>query len=242
MATPRARSKQKATPAWAEALRERRMKLELSQEEVAARTGDALSQRTISALETGATPLEKVAISRVISLANALNWTLRQMQEATGIDLGAANHDGWTIAGSGPQLLTPIHNVYRVPVIGLASAGAPVADDQDARIIGWEYPAADEYRPHMLCLQVDGESMDNGDTDGLRNGDRLYVDTRDLTLQDGKVYVVHVHGNGIVVKRARQLGNDWWLFSDNSNFSPTRPDEATIIGRVYWHQPRGKRL
>ncbi len=125
MATPRARSKQKATPAWAEALRERRMKLELSQEEVAARTGDALSQRTISALETGATPLEKVAISRVISLANALNWTLRQMQEATGIDLGAANHDGWTIAGSGPQLLTPIHNVYRVPVIGLASAGAP---------------------------------------------------------------------------------------------------------------------
>ncbi|WP_165953335.1 LexA family transcriptional regulator [Deinococcus sp. S9] len=233
MATPRAR-KQKATPAWADALRERRMKLALSQEEVAARTGDALSQRAISALETGATPLEKVAISRVISLANALNWSLRQMQEATGVELGATNHDGWTLA--------PVPNIHRVPVIGLASAGAPVADEQDERIIGWEYPAADEYRPHMLCLQVDGESMDNGEADGLRDGDRLYVDTRDLTLQEGKVYVVHVHGNGIVVKRARQLGNDWWLFSDNANFSPTRPDEATIIGRVYFHQPRGKRL
>ncbi|WP_232220834.1 S24 family peptidase [Deinococcus geothermalis] len=165
---------------------------------------------------------------------------MADLEKATGVDLGVVK--AWTLAGSSPQTLAPVPNIHRVPVIGLASAGAPVADEQDERIIGWEYPAADEYRPHMLCLQVDGESMDNGEADGLRDGDRLYVDTRDLTLQEGKVYVVHVHGNGIVVKRARQLGNDWWLFSDNANFSPTRPDEATIIGRVYFHQPRGKRL
>ncbi|WP_230288856.1 S24 family peptidase [Deinococcus sp. 14RED07] len=127
-------------------------------------------------------------------------------------------------------------------MIGLASAGAPVSDEEDERIIGWEYPTDSEYRPHMLCLEVDGESMNNGDADGMRHGDRLYVDPTDMQLQENKIYVVHLHGNGIVVKRARRLGTDWWLFSDNTDYKPTRPDEATVIGRVYYHQPRGKRL
>ncbi len=242
MAIPRARANQKPIPDWAEALRERRMKLSLSQEELAAKTEEAVSQRTVSSLETGVTHLDKMAVSRVVSLASALNWSVREMQEATGVDLGAAIPLGWTQAGMDPQTLVPVHNIHRVPVIGLASAGAPVADEQDSRIVGWEYPTPDEYRAHMLCLEVDGESMSKGETDGLHSGDRLYIDTRDMDLQEGKVYVIHVHGNGVVVKRARLLGADWWLFSDNSTFKPTKPDEATIIGRVFFHQPRGKRL
>lgn len=174
------------------------------------------------------------------ALAHVLRWSMAEMQEATGVDLGVPK--GWTVAGGSQQSLSPVGDVRRVPVIGLASAGAPVADEEDARIIGWEYPAESEYRTSMLVLEVDGESMTNGDAEGLNHGDRLYVDPRDTDLQEGKVYVIHVHGNGIVVKRARKLGTDWWLFSDNTEFTPTRPDEASIIGRVFFHQPRGKRL
>ncbi|WP_168734699.1 LexA family transcriptional regulator [Deinococcus sp. KSM4-11] len=242
MANPRARANQKPIPDWAEALRVRRVQLGLSQEDLAARTDDLVSQRTVSALETGATPLDKMAIARVVSLANALDWSIRQMQDATGIDLGAAIPTEWVQAGSGKQTLTSVADVMRVPVIGMASAGAPVNDEEDERIIGWEYPTADEYRPHMLVLQVDGESMNNGDAKGMQHGDRLYIDPRELELHEGRIYVVHVHGNGIVVKRARKLGSDWWLFSDNKDFAPTKPDQATIIGRVFFHQPRGMRL
>lgn len=177
-----------------------------------------------------------MAVGRVVSLAAALNWSGRELQEHTGVDLG---YDTPSIPSA---KLSPVPSLHRVPVIGLAAAGAPVTDEEDARIIGWEYPTDTEYRPHMLCLEVDGESMNDGAADGMRHGDRLYVDPRDMQLQEGKVYVVHIHGNGIVVKRARKLGTDWWLFSDNSDYKPTRPDEATVIGRVYYHQPRGKRL
>lgn len=198
------------------------------------------------------------------ALAHALQWSMADLQKATGVDLGVPSgwtvagsvqrkeKDGWTISGRGEkpfpddigpaQALHPVPEVHRVPVIALASAEAPVDDTSDQRIIGWEYPDDEQFRSHMLVLEVDGESMNNGNADSLQHGDRLYVDTRDLMLQDGKIYIVHVHGNGIVVKRARRLGADWWLFSDNSQFEPTRPDMATIIGRVYFHQPRGKKL
>ncbi|MBX8464324.1 LexA family transcriptional regulator [Deinococcus sp. RIT780] len=215
------------------------MQLGLSQEDISARTQEQVSQRTVSALETGTTLLEKMAVSRVIGLASALSWTVQQMQEATGIDLGSAAPRPVSPRG---QTLSPVPSLHRVPVIGLAAAGAPVSDEEDERIIGWEYPTDNEYRPHMLCLEVDGESMNNGDADGMRHGDRLYVDPTDMQLQENKIYVVHLHGNGIVVKRARRLATDWWLFSDNTDYKPTRPDEATVIGRVYYHQPRGKRL
>lgn len=215
------------------------------------------SQQWLSRLERDRTG-EIIAAAhgpRLRGLAYALRWSLGDMQTATGVDLGIPpgwqeagihpENSDWTPAGSlrvDAQKFNALANIYRVPVIGLAAAGTPVTDEEDARIIGWEYPTDTEYRPHMLCLEVDGESMNDGAADGMRHGDRLYVDPRDMQLQEGKVYVVHIHGNGIVVKRARKLGTDWWLFSDNSDYKPTRPDEATVIGRVYYHQPRGKRL
>lgn len=199
--------------------------------------GVRISQSYLSQLERGIKPISSLGGERMDVLRRIYKVSVEEWAKRTGMTIATPVDEP-----SRSQTLSPVPNLHRVPVIGLASAGAPVADDQDARIIGWEYPVEDEYRPYMLCLQVDGESMDNGDADGLRDGDRLYVDTRDRDLQEGKVYVVHVHGNGIVVKRARQLGRDWWLFSDNSSFKPIRPDEATVIGRVYFHQPRGKRL
>ena len=183
-------------------------------------------------------------------LSRALDW--RDKFDMM-LDLGVMKHDEVEAFGAAikglvssadrqSQTLNPVTDVHRVPVIALASAGAPVDDSADARIIGWEYLDDEQYRAHMLVLEVDGESMNSGHADSLQHGDRLYVDTRDIRLQDSKVYVVHIHGNGIVVKRARKLGEDWWLFSDNSDFAPTRPDEASIIGRVYFHQPKGKKL
>lgn len=220
---------------WLIDLRDRQ---QLRQDEVDKKSRDLgarISQSYLSQLERGIKPLaslggERMDVLRRIYAVSPEEWAAR-----TGLSIA-------TPTAVSSQTLSPVPSLHRVPVIGLAAAGAPVSDEEDERIIGWEYPTDSEYRPHMLCLEVDGESMNNGDADGMRHGDRLYVDPTDMHLQENKIYVVHLHGNGIVVKRARRLGTDWWLFSDNTDYKPTRPDEASIIGRVYYHQPRGKRL
>ena len=70
------------------------MQLGLSQEDIALETDEHVSQRTVSALETGSTLLSSMAISRVIALARALNWSVAELQKATGVDLGSlsSNH------------------------------------------------------------------------------------------------------------------------------------------------------
>lgn len=81
-------------PAWAAALKRRREELgeregvRLTQEELASRTGDVVAQRTISHLEKGTVELPSLAMNRVTALAKALNWSLYDLQEKTGIDLG----------------------------------------------------------------------------------------------------------------------------------------------------------
>lgn len=78
-----------AVPEWALALKMRRLQLGgLTQEDVQARSGDAISQGTISDLERGKVALDSLNIKRAAALARALNWSLSELQTATGTDLG----------------------------------------------------------------------------------------------------------------------------------------------------------
>ncbi|WP_168734764.1 helix-turn-helix domain-containing protein [Deinococcus sp. KSM4-11] len=86
-------------PAWSTALRARRVALDLRQEDIAARTEDAISQGTISDLERGKVLISNLTSTRVSHLASALNWTVAEMQEALGIRLTAevVKHGGYLI-------------------------------------------------------------------------------------------------------------------------------------------------
>ena len=93
----------------------------------------------------------------------------------------------------------------------------------------------------MLVLEVGGDSMTT-EAGGIRPGDRIYVDTGDLDLREGRIYVLHVPGLGLTVKRLRRFGPALWLTSDNPDHPPVKPEEVTVVGRVYYHQPQGQRL
>ncbi len=84
---PRGPEPKKPRPAWSAALRARRVALDLRQEDIAARTEDAISQGTISDLERGKVDILNMTASRVNVLAAALDWTLEEMQEALGVRL-----------------------------------------------------------------------------------------------------------------------------------------------------------
>jgi len=222
-------------------LRELRRKLGLNQHDVEQGTaafGEAarVTQSYLSRLERGSKPLSALTPPKM----NALRVLYR------------VSPDEWT-AHTGLAIITPPDTdeatggleFIRMPVHALASAGVPISDDNDATVLGsivdTELVPREEFRGGMIVLEVQGDSMTR-EGGGIRHGDRIYVDSTDLELREGKIFVLHVHGGGTVVKRVRRFDHDFWLTSDNPNYPPLKPDQATVIGRVYYHQPRGHRL
>lgn len=226
-----------APPPIARWLREHRVGLGWQQADVSARTEEyggpagRVTQSYLSRLESGLRPLAALTPTRQEALRRALQISASE----------------W-IARTGLPLLTPVPGgdvldtleLVRVPVRALASAGLPVTEDF-ASIIDHELVPLGDHRPGMLVLEVNGESMTT-EAGGIRPGDRIYVDPGDLDLREGRVYVLHVSGLGLTVKRLRRFGDALWLTSDNPDHPPVKPEEVTVVGRVYYHQPRGQRL
>jgi repressor LexA len=211
-----------------QALRARREQLELSQEQLALVAGDLVSQSAVSDLETGRTTLEKLEARRVAALARALNWTLPELQEATGIDLAAPRLE------PGDRVSHPTPGVF-LTARRLASASAPThANDSLEDVQIWV--PNELMRRGTEPFVVDGASM----SPSLENGEVALCDTRDTELRDGKVYVLTVKGDGECIKRARRVGDQWFLTSDNPKFQSFTRDSVSIIGRVYHVMPRGR--
>ncbi|GMA14677.1 LexA family transcriptional regulator [Deinococcus metallilatus] len=228
-----------ALPELALWLRARRVALGLRQDEVARRTaaqgGEAgsVTQPYLSRLERGTRPLSALTPARQDALRRALEISASEWAARTGLPL-------FSPAGGEGDALASLELV-RVPVRALATAGLPLSEDPGS-VIDIELVPAREHRPGMLVLEVQGQSMTEPGGGGIRPGDRIYVDPGDLDLREGRVYVLHVPGLGLTVKRLRHYGEHVWLTSDNPDHPPVRPEEATIVGRVYYHQPRGTRL
>ncbi len=203
------------TVSWSEALAQRRKALKMTQEDVAAATTEAVSQGTVSDLERGRVHPFKLETGRMIALASALKWTFSEFQRATGLSFGNTiepREDKASLVG-----------FHLVPIIGVAEAGFPET-----------YPVPNRLkRPGTRVFQVHGESM-NGGNKPILDGDHLLVDINQTDLQEGKVFVIEIIGNGHCVKRARNRKGEWWLESDNTEFASYAPEEAVIFGRVYY--------
>lgn len=224
----------KALASW---LQERRHHLGLGQGEISELTAQhggqegRITQPYLSRLERGERPLSALTAARQDALRRALQVSASEWVARTGLLL-------LTPQPSEDWLSTL--ELVRVPVRALASAGIPLTEDQ-ASIIDHELVPLHDHRPGMHVLQVEGYSMST-EQGGIRPGDRIYVDPSELDLREGRIYVLHVPGRGLTVKRLRRFGPDLWLTSDNPEYPPVKPEEATVVGRVYFHQPRGNRL
>ncbi|WP_243090571.1 XRE family transcriptional regulator [Thermus neutrinimicus] len=212
----------KSRPPWAEALRRRREELGLTQERLAELTAldgpePLVSQTMISALETGSSLPTKLQAERLFALLRALRWTPEEFAEATGLDVPLVYRP------SGE----PREDVVWVPVVGSGVAGRPWPESGSMPV---PRPLV---RPGSVLIQVEGDSMDTGEEDGLRDGDLVLVDQNLKDLREGRVYAVEIIGDGITIKRARKLGNRWILISDNPKGPLLEPEEVRVIGEVY---------
>ncbi len=190
-----------------------------------------ITQSYLSRLEAGTRTLHALTPARQDALRRALDISASEWVARTSLPLLGPS--------PGDDVLSTLELV-RVPVRALATAGLPVTEDT-ASIIDHELVPARDHRPGMLVLEVNGDSMTT-EAGGIRPGDRIYIDPGDLDLREGRIYVLHMPGLGLAVKRLRRFGAALWLTSDNPDHPPVKPEEVTVVGRVYYHQPQGQRL
>ena len=89
-------------------------------------------------------------------------------------------------------------------------------------------------RPGAVAFEVHGDSMDDGTPDAIRDGDLVLVDASLTDLAPGKVYLVELPGQGLMVKRLRRVGDALWFMSDNPiNGSFPAEDAVRVVGQVY---------
>jgi phage repressor protein C with HTH and peptisase S24 domain len=198
-----------------------------------ARTAEmaGVSQGTLSAIERGDHPLSKVRAENLQNFPAAYGMTSQQFAQLTGVTfvIPAAGQ-------SQPENVRITDNLHRMPVRTLAAAGD--AFYTDGSIVDYEYVPGDLYRVGMLVVQVVGDSM----TPALNDGDYVYVDTRHVDIQEGKIVLSHLHGDGFVLKRVRTVLGQAALTSDNADYGPVLADNADIVGTAYHRQPRGNSL
>lgn len=94
--------------------------------------------------------------------------------------------------------------------------------------------AAGVSEANAVVITVTGGSM----TPTIADGAALLVNRANREPHAGSIYVFHVEGDGLVVKRVVRVGEQWMARSDNDDRSMypdfAFADGATLIGRAVW--------
>jgi repressor LexA len=195
--------------AFSNAVTARRKQLGITQEELALRAD--VSPSLITKIERKVHKVGKMSLDNLFSIISALGWSMDSFELETDIQIPFTPPE---VELSGFKL---------APVLGVANAGKP-----------FDYPVPTEiYRRGMAVYLVDGNSMNTGMPDDIRDGDYLLVDRSHTNLIDGKIYVVEIMGDGFSVKRARKLNGAWFFVADNPAYESFSAKQIKVIGQVY---------
>jgi SOS-response transcriptional repressor LexA len=180
--------------------------------------GVDISYGYLNKLESGDRSLASASIEIREGIRTMLGISREEWERETGLytpPLEPTDTAGIHIPG-GLQL---------VPVVGAANGGRPHEYSIPVR--------RDLVRSATRAFQVEGSSMDDGTEDGIRDGDWVLVDTSMTDLENGRVYLIEVIGDGMTVKRLRRVGRDWLFLSDNPEGESFREADARVLGQVY---------
>ena len=194
-----------------------------------ARTADVagVSQGLLSMIERGEHALSKVRTENLQRFPEAYGMSAREFSQLTGLSVVVPTEE---------ESVSVVDNIHQVPIRNMACAG-PALYSEEA-VLGMAYVDDRLFRSDMMVVLVNGDSM----SPTIQSGDEVYIDTRQLEPSENKIFLVHIPGDGYVLKRAMRVAGHWMLVSDNRAYAPLSPDEAHIIGRAYHHKPQGSDL
>lgn len=175
-------------------LKDRRLELELTLEDVAKRVG--VSPATISRWESG--DIANMRRDRIAALAEALQ-------------ISPAVIMGWDID-------TPIPpgahrpQFKKVPMLGYAAAGQPLEDiNQDT-----PYYDVDNKYDVDFCITIRGDSMINA---GINDGDIVFIKSVP-EVPNGKIACVEIDNERVCLKRFYKSADGIMLVSENPKYTP----------------------
>lgn len=183
--------------------------------------GVDISYGYLNKLESGDRSLANAAVEIREGLRQLLRISREEWEEATGLYVphedGARRQVGISDVMPGGLVL--------VQVMGGAIGGRPAEYAVPVR--------RDLVRPSTRAYEVQGDSMDTGAEEGIREGDWVLVDTALKEPVNGKVYLLEIIGDGMTVKRLRAVGGEWLFLSDNPAGESWREDQVDVLGQVY---------
>lgn len=247
VSTPTNDDEAESRPAWADAIRERRLRtLKLSQEGVAANSGDALSQTDVSRLERGRLhPVDDLPVAKFFGLLTGYGWTLSQFEEETGLELPFTSQAQAEALEAASYLeVSPTYEKF--PVYYGASAG----DDDPEPIEGGEafipkekLKAKGADPRFVRVFRVNGDCMISEEARlierNIVHGDHVAVDTRRRPRTGETVVAWWPADRKLVVKRYKVEREGIVLYP----LAPAAPtlvlpheDDANIIGTVIWRE------
>lgn len=208
---PRASKTSNVKPTWAVAIEVRRTGLQLSQE-IAAERAD-MSQSYYSEVERGDKPLLSLTLAKLLGLARALDWSLADMQAATGVDLGV-------------PVAEPIGGTA-VPVYGLQSLAEAEPKPRGMNLT----PHPGRHPEHWRQTVMEGDEM----ADRIRDGESLYFNVDATPLKERFIYIIEYKGR-VYVRRYTQLpsGPAWTAHNPiYAHMFIPHSDEVHVLGHVY---------
>lgn len=177
-------------------IRQRRLELRLTQGDVAAAIGVAVS--TVQRYEAGT--IDKLKLPVLDAIARALRTTPERLCGKTPPDRPDSR--------SSQEI--PYRPTHRIPILGRISAGLPLYADE--HIEGYTYTDLNGGAEYF-ALRVTGDSMNAA---RINDGDLLIVRRQDI-VDNGDIAVVLVDDEDATVKRFYREGNTITLMPQSTN-------------------------
>lgn len=184
------------------AIAARRRALDLTSEDIAALTKGVINQKLLSRLENDHLSVTQLRVTKLTALLGALRWTVRDLEEATGVTLDQGLPGAETYAPS-----------FRIPILGTISAG--LRDVEQSMENPTDYITVDAHaeelrgRPHsaLVALRVTGDSMvSESVARSIPAGSRVVVELGAIPSDNDVVAAwLPEHGTA-VLKRWREEG------------------------------------
>lgn len=231
-------------PAWAEAIAKRRQEvLKVSQEAIAALSGDALTQSDVSRIERGLLHPLELTVPKFFGLLRGLGWSVDEFSEATGLDVPFAS-ESQAAAIEATAYLQVNPDYVQFPVFNTASAGLVDAQPIEGGVAFIPRSKLIEKGAdprHVIVYRVNGDCMVSTEAKlmekNIVHGDHIAVDTRRSPKPGDTVVAWWPDEQKLVVKRFRIEREGIVLYP----LAPAQPalvlpheDHANIIGVVIW--------
>ncbi len=108
----------------------------------------------------------------------------------------------------------------------------------------YEHPRFTHSSDQAVWLIVEGDSMDDGTSNGFRESDLILVDP-DAPWESGDFVIIANGGDEWTFKRIRKDGPAWFMEALNPGYQPRAreiPEGWRVVGKVLEVMPRGRKV